>query len=182
MTFIHRGKVSRLPSLPDPLPPAVQAQFAEREKRLGRLLNLHFTLGHAPKLGAASMGMAVALRNETSVGRLCIEIAILRSAQHAEGHYEIQQHEPMLLAEGFSREKLDALREWKSSKLFDGKERALLGYVDEMCDRGNVSDVTFAALEKHFNPQEILELSFAVATYYGTALLMNALRIQLEKK
>jgi alkylhydroperoxidase family enzyme len=182
MAFVHRGKVSRLPSLPDPLPADVQAQFAERERRLGRLLNLHFTLGHALKLGAASMGMAVALRNETSVGRLWVEIAIVRAAQLAEGHYELQQHEPMLLAEGFPREKLDALRDWKASKLFDERERALLAYVDEMCDRGNVSDATFAAMERHFNAQQILELSFAAGTYYGTALVMNALQIQLERK
>ena len=33
----------------------------------------------------------------------------------------------------------------------------------------------------HFTPQEIMELSFAIGTYYGTALVMNALQIQLEK-
>ena len=65
--------------------------------------------------------------------------------------------------------------------LFDAKERALLAYTDETCDRGNVSDATFGAMEQHFTPQQITELSFAIGTYYGTALVMNALKIQLEK-
>ena len=176
-----RGKVSRLPPLPDPLPPDVQSLFAERLARMGRLLNIHSVFGHAPKISRASAQMAFALRNETLVPRLYVEIAIVRAAQNAQGHYELQQHEPMLLAEGFAREKLAALKDWKGSKLFDDRECALLAYTDETCDLGNVSDATFAAMTKHFTPQEITELSFAIGTYYGTALVMNALQIQLEK-
>ena len=181
MGFPARGKVSRLPPLPDPLPPDVEALFAERQAKMGRLLNIHYTFGHAPKLSKASAQMAYALRNETSVERVWIEIAIVRAAQHAKGEYELQQHNPMLLKEGFAREKLDALTEWQSSKLFDARERALLAYTDETCDCGNVSDATFKALSEHFTPQQIIELSFAIGTYYGTALVMNALKIQLEK-
>lgn len=181
MSFPSRGKVSRLPPLPDPLPADVEALFAERQAKMGRLLNIHYTFGHAPKLSRASAQMAYALRNETSVERLWIEIAIVRAAQHARGEYELQQHNPMLLKEGFGQEKLDALPRWQSSVLFDAKERALLAYTDETCDRGNVSDATFKAMEQHFTPQQITELSFAIGTYYGTALVMNALKIQLEK-
>ena len=181
MSFPSRGKVSRLPPLPDPLPPDVETLFAERQAKMGRLLNIHYTFGHAPKLSKASAHMAYALRNETSVPRLWIEIAIVRAAQHAKGEYELQQHLPMLLKEGFAQEKIDALPNWKSSKLFDDKERTLLAYTDETCDRGNVSDATFAAMKKHFTPQQITELSFAIGIYYGTALVMNALQIQLEK-
>jgi alkylhydroperoxidase family enzyme len=139
-------QVSRLPPLPDPLPAAVQELFAERIKRSGRILNIHHTFGHAPKLSWASMQMAMALRFETSTPRLYIEIAIVRAAQLARGVYELQQHKPMLLAEGFAPQKLDALETWRTSALFDEKERALLGYVDEMADHGNVADATFDAI------------------------------------
>ena len=146
-----------------------------------RLLNIHSVFGHAPKVSRASAQMAFALRNETAVPRLFVEIAIVRAAQNANGVYELQQHEPMLLAEGFAKEKLAALPDWRASQLFDGKERALLAYTDETCNLGNVSDAAFAAMVPHFTPQEIMELSFAIGTYYGTALVMNALQIQLEK-
>lgn len=175
-------QVSRLPPLPDPLPAAVQELFAERIKRSGRILNIHHTFGHAPKLSWASMQMAMALRFETSTPRLYIEIAIVRAAQLARGVYELQQHKPMLLAEGFTTAKLDALEQWRASALFDDKERALLSYVDEMADHGNVSDATFDAVGRFFTPTQIMELSFAVGSYYGTALIMNALQIKLESK
>jgi alkylhydroperoxidase family enzyme len=163
-------QVSRLPPLPDPLPAAVQELFAERIKRSGRILNIHHTFGHAPKLSWAS------------TPRLYIEIAIVRAAQLARGVYELQQHKPMLLAEGFAPQKLDALETWRTSALFDEKERALLGYVDEMADHGNVADATFDAIGRFFTPTQIMELSFAVGSYYGTALIMNALQIKLEPK
>ncbi|HWM46362.1 MAG TPA: carboxymuconolactone decarboxylase family protein [Xanthobacteraceae bacterium] len=174
------GRVSRLPPLPRPLPPEVEELFQDRLKRMGRILNIHHVFGHAPKLSRASAQMAYSLRNETSVARLYIEIAIVRAAQHAKGVYEVQQHAPMLLAEGFSREKLDALENWRTSGLFDEKERALLAYTDETCNCGDVSDATFAAMEQVFTPQQIMELTFAIGSYYGTALVMNALRIKLE--
>jgi alkylhydroperoxidase family enzyme len=86
----------------------------------------------------------------------------------------------MLLAAGFSAATLDALENWRTSSLFDEKERALLAYVDEMADHGNVADATFNALGRCFTPEQIMELSFAVGSYYGTALIMNALQIKLE--
>jgi alkylhydroperoxidase family enzyme len=173
-------RVSRLPPLPDPLPAAVQQLFAERLKKAGNILNVHHTFGHAPKLSAASAQMAMALRYETSVPRLLIELAIVRAAQLARGVYELKQHKPMLLNEGFAPAKFDALEGWRSSTMFDDKERALLAYCDEMADYGNVADATFATLEKFFTAEQIMELSFAFGTYYGTALIMNALRIKLE--
>ena len=175
-----REQVSRLPPLPDPLPAAVEELFAERIRRSGRILNIHHTFGHAPKLSWASMQMAMALRFETSTPRLYIEIAIVRAAQLARGVYELQQHKPMLLAEGFALAKLDALENWRASTLFDDKERALLAYVDQMADHGNVADQTFGTLRRFFMPTQIMELSFAVGSYYGTALIMNALQIKLE--
>jgi alkylhydroperoxidase family enzyme len=181
-TQISPRRVSRLPALPDPLPPEVQALFDERLKHTGRILNIHHTFGHAPKLSRASMMMALGLRANTAVPRRYIELAIVRAAQNARGKYELQQHKPMLLAQGYSPKKYHALAKWRSSKLFDDKERALLAYTDQVTKFGDVSDKTFKAMERHFSAPEIMELTFAIGNYYGTALIMNALKIKLEKK
>ena len=64
----------------------------------------------------------------------------------------------------------------------DDKERAILAYADQVCKLGNVSDKVFKALEQHFDARGIMEITFAIGSYYGTALIMNALKIKLEKK
>ena len=135
-TASAQRRVSRLPPLPDPLPQEVQELFEERLKRTGRILNIHHTFGHAPKLSRASMQMAMALRYETATPRLFLEIAIVRAAQIAKGIYELQQHKPMLLAEGYSKKKIASLKNWRTSKLFDDKERAILAYADQVLQTG----------------------------------------------
>jgi alkylhydroperoxidase family enzyme len=179
---VKQPRVSRLPPLPDPLPPDVAALFADRLAKMGRILNLHHVLAHAPKLSKASAQMAFALRYETSAPRIDIELAIVRAGMKANGKYEVQQHKPMLLAEGFSLRKYNALAKWRSSKLFDAKERAILAYTDQMSNKGNVSDKVFHDLQRHFDARKIMELTSAIATYYGISLLMNALNLKLEKK
>ena len=111
---VKQPRVSRLPPLPDPLPPDVAALFEERLKKMGRILNLHHVLAHAPKLSKASAQVAFALRYETSTRRLYIELAIVRAGMNANGKYEVQQHKPMLLAEGFPLRKFNALAKWRS--------------------------------------------------------------------
>jgi alkylhydroperoxidase family enzyme len=175
-------RVSRLPPLPDPLPPDVQELFAVRLRTMGRLLNLHQVLAHAPKLSKASAQMAYSLRYETSTPRIDIELAIVRAGMNANGKYEVQQHKPMLLAEGFGQRKYNALSKWRASRLFDTKERAILAYTDQMSNKGNVSDRTFKELARYFDARQIMELTCAIATYYGISLLMNALKLKLEKK
>ena len=160
----------------------MQTLFAERIKRSGRILNIHHTFGHAPKMSHASMQMAMALRFESATPRIYIELAIVRVAQNAKGKYELQQHLPMLMAEGYSKTKLAAVSKWRKSKLFDDKERAVLAYTDEVSKFGNVTDKTFKAMERNFTAQQIMELTFAIGSYYGTALMMNALKIKMEKQ
>ena len=56
----------------------------------------------------------------------------------------------------------------------------MLGYVEQMANGGNVDDPTFADLSRFFTPQQIIEISYAVGSYYSTGLLTKALKILVE--
>ena len=59
----------------------------------------------------------------------------------------------------------------------------LLGYVDEMADHGNVADATFDAVGRFFTPTANHGAAPSqFGSYYGTALIMNAMQIKLEPK
>ena len=51
-----------------------------------------------------------------------------------------------------------------------------------MSNKGNVSDKVFKELARHFDARQIMEMTSAIGSYYGTALIMNALKIRLEKE
>jgi 4-carboxymuconolactone decarboxylase len=173
-------KVSRLPPLPQPLDPILQQMFDKRRAQGGAIINLQLTTGHAPIFSRAAEAMAFTIRFDAKTPRRLRELIIMRTAQIVGSDYEINQHTPLIKMCGYSDAQIAALPTWKTSTLFDDQERAVLGYVEEMAHGGDVDDPTFAALEKFFSPQEIVEITYTVGSYYANGLLTKALRIQTE--
>jgi len=173
---------SRLPRIADPeSDPLLREQFAARRASGGRILNLHLTNAHSPALSKAQWGTISVIRTQTKPPQSLFELAILRTAQICECEYEVVQHIPMALRAGLTRAQIDAVAQWRGSSLFDERQRALLAWVEAMMtNKGDVDDATFDELARHFSPQEIVELTTTATLYYGTGLMMKALRIRLE--
>ncbi len=175
-------KVSRLPPLKLPLDPIVEKLFEETLSRGGHILNLHMTNAHAPRMSKAKRPLTHALRNDCDVARIYRELAICRTAQIVGCDYEVNHHLPLLVMAGATQEQADNLPNWFDNRhLYDEKQLAVLAMTEEMMNnRGEVSDATYAQVEKHFSPQEIVELLYNSTTYYGNGLFMKALRLQKD--
>ncbi len=176
------SQVSRLPPLSDPLSdPLLKEMFEDAIARGGQIINLHLTHAHAPKIGRASRTMAYTLRFDTEVPRLLRELTIIRVAQLLDAEYELNQHYRLGLAAGLSKEQIEMLPQWKTSTLFDERQRALLAYTEAVVTkRGEVDDATYAAFAKFFPPRQIVELTMTIGAYTSTALFTKALKIQVE--
>jgi len=173
-------KVSRLPPLPQPLDPILREMFDKRRAQGGAIINLQLATGHAPKFSRAAGDMAFTIRFDAKTPRRLLELTIMRTAQIVGSDYEINQHKPLMRMCGYSDAQVAALPAWKTSTLFDDKERAVLGYVEQMAHGGDVDDPTFASLQKFFTPQEIVEITYTVGSYYANGLLTKALKIEVE--
>ena len=97
--------------------------------------------------------------------------------------YERDHHEPLALKAGLTQQQLDALADWRKHQgLYTEQERALLAYVDGLgIERGNVDDQTFAAMEKHFSPQEIVEITYCATAYLANSIVVKAFRIERDQ-
>ena len=130
------------------------------------------------------MAAAPAATKDTSVSRLPAllrEMAILRIGQILNSEYELDQHVPLAKACGVTDAQIAALPNWRASALFDEKQRALLGYTEAVAlHGGEVDDATYAAFAKQFSPQEIVEITITIITYYGTGQLTKALKVKVE--
>jgi alkylhydroperoxidase family enzyme len=171
-------KVSRLPALTLPLDPIIKQMFDKRAAMGGAVINLSLVRAHAPKIARAAEVGAYAIRFDAMTPRKLRELAIYRTAEIVGSDYELNQHTPLMKMCGYSGEQIVQVATWQTSKLFDDKELALLGFVDQMAHGGNVDDATYANLAKF--PQEIVEISFTVANYYGTGLFTKSLKIEVE--
>ena len=174
-------KVSRLPPLPQPLDPIMQQMFDKRRAMGGAIINLQLVTGHAPKFSRAAAAMAFTIRFDAITPRRLLELVIMRTAEIVRSDYEINQHKPLMKLCGYSDAQIAAVASWRGSPLFDDKQRALLAYVEQMAQGGEVDDATFAALAQHFSPQEIVEITYTVGSYYANGLLTKALRIEIEQ-
>jgi alkylhydroperoxidase family enzyme len=173
--------VSRLPALPDPSDPYLEEMFAKIRAKGGAPLNIHLVQGFAPKLAKARLDMAYALRYDAVTPALLREMAILRTGQILHSAYELDQHIPLAKACGMTDAQIAALPNWRGSDLFDQKQRALLAYTEALDEHGgDVDDATYDAFAAYFSPQEIVEITITVVTYYGTGQLTKALRVKPE--
>ena len=60
--------------------------------------------------------------------------------------------------------RLDALEEYRTSPLFDARQRAALDFASELTERKRVGPETFAALSRHYSEREICDIVWLVSS------------------
>jgi alkylhydroperoxidase family enzyme len=118
---------------------------------------------------------------DRAIPRYFVELALVRTGFAAGSQFVFSQHCKGARAAGISAEKVVAIPHWGASDLFDGKERAVLTYVDELVlSHGRVQDGTFDALKAHFSDEAILELTYISLLYLAYAIFTKALRLEYD--
>ncbi len=172
--------MARLPLLG--LEPAdeITAAVFETFRQEGRdPIALYRVLAHSPPMLRAYAGLARGLRYDATTPRALRELMILRTAQLTGSDYEWAHHRAMAAANGVPDEQVDALAAWRSSTLFDGRERAALRCVEEIHDVA-LSDEAFAELERELGAPATIELVLLAAFYEAVARLIQALGLEVE--
>lgn len=83
-------------------------------------------------------------------------------------------------ADGESEARLYSLNAWRESSLYTDAERAALGLCEAMTrlDHGHVPDAVWEDAAEHFDPDELAQLVFAIASINTWNRLMIAARAQ----
>jgi alkylhydroperoxidase family enzyme len=111
------------------------------------------------------------------------ELGQTRAGWLVGSQFVFSQHCKACRAYGFSEEKIEALKAWSTSDLFDEKERALLAYTDALVQGfGRVDDGLFDVLHEHFSDEEILEFTYITMTYAMHAVMSVALRVEFDDR
>lgn len=173
--------MSRLPLVPmQPEDPALKAMFAEVRARGIEVPNVYRTLGHAPAMLRAWLDMAWPIRLNAKTSRALRELVILRAAQAAGIEYEWVHHVQMALAAGVSQARIDALKNWPASPLFDEAERAALRMADEVTRGPGASADSMAELARHYRPDEQVELVLTASFYACVGRFLTSFAVELE--
>jgi len=140
------------------------------------------TFAHHPALAKAFLRFNVHLLMSSTLPARIRELAILRVAHRRDCAYEWTHHIDLAKGEGITDDEIAAVRfhAGEDAGIFDAFERTVLTGVDELVDKSELSDQTWAALGERLDDQQRMDFVFTVGCYTLLAMAFNTFGIQLE--
>jgi alkylhydroperoxidase family enzyme len=111
------------------------------------------------------------------------ELGQTRAGWLVGSQFVFSQHCKSCRALGYSDEKIEALKAWQVSELFDPLERALLAFTDALVlGFGRVDDAVFDAMKEQLSDEAILEFAYITMMYTMHAVLSRALQLEYDNR
>jgi 4-carboxymuconolactone decarboxylase len=145
-------------------------------------LNLFRLLAHAPTVFAGWAQMVDEILDSPTFTPRLRELIILRVAHLQHTPYELSQHTDLARAAGLTQRQLDAIVDAGDTDTaeFSPTERTVLAAVTELCTTRHLRDDSFAAVQAALGDEATTELLMIVGCYYGLALLLNAVDLDVD--
>ena len=112
------------------------------------------------------------------------ELGQTRAGWLVGSQFVFSQHCKSCRALGYSEEKIEALKAWQVSDIFDPLERALLAYTDALVlGFGRVDDAVFDAMRAGgLDDEAILEFTYITMMYTMHAVISKALHLEYDDR
>ena len=139
--------------------------------------NVLSTLVRHPKLTRAFLRFSSYLLYGSTLPPRIREQVILRVAHRRGCAYEWSHHVDIGKDVGLSDADIEAVQSGNPSDEFD---RAVLAAVDELDEKTNLSDQTWAALGERLDEHQRMDLIFTTGGYIALAMALNTFGVEVE--
>ncbi|MBW0017317.1 MAG: carboxymuconolactone decarboxylase family protein [Mycobacterium sp.] len=176
----------RLPPLPadqwdDAVHQALAGMLPEERRNPRDASNVLATMVNHPALTKAFLRFNVHLLYSSTLPPRLRELAILRVAHRRGCTYEWTHHVDLAKREGITDEEIDAVsRPAGADDQFDEFERAVVNGVDELDEKSQLSDGTWATLGKRMDDRQRMDYVFTVGSYIMLAMALNTFGVEVE--
>ncbi len=138
------------------------------------------------QLAPANLKAMIALSmsvKQSSLGPRLVELVNLRVSQINGCGVCVDMHWRDLIKQEADPRHLNAIAGWREAPFFSARERAALGWAEAVnaLPQRDDTDAAYAELEKHFSPNEIAELGYAISVIKGWNMLNLSLRTQIPE-
>jgi len=162
-------------------PSAAPESVREIMARLPVQLNVFRMMANAETCFRPLLQLGTAILGRLALAPTLRELLILLVGKRSPAPYEWTQHVPIARAVGVSEAQIAAIERGDlEAACFDARERAALRAGAELLIAPKLSDATFAELEKHFPPREIVELLVTVGYYMMVARLLESTAVDID--
>jgi alkylhydroperoxidase family enzyme len=142
--------------------------------------NYEAVLAHAPDILEHSVrGFYLKQTKARKLSLRFMELSITRVGWDCGCRWMFSEHSKILRGLGYAEAALAAIPNWQIVDLFDPAERAVLAYADCIAlDHGRTPDALFAELQRHFDAEQLVELTYIVSMFMMNAGMIRALRLE----
>ncbi len=145
-----------------------------------RVINIFRTLAHAPKaLTRFQQWGAYVLSRRNSLPEREREIVILRTGFLCKSGYEWTQHVTIAKRSGVTDDEIARIKKGADAG-WSPADAALIRASDELHKDQFVTDATWAALGKHFDQKQCMDVVFTAAQYTQVSMFLNTFGVQLD--
>jgi 4-carboxymuconolactone decarboxylase len=138
-------------------------------------------LMHSPQMMTQARAMGDYLRYKPAIGTVLSELAILVTAREWTQDYEWYVHYPIALKVGIKAAVADAIAEGRRPEGMSEDEEIVYEYTVELQRNKQVSDRSFACVEKRFGKQGVVDLTGICGYYTLLAMELNAAQYDIPK-
>ncbi|MGC2656312.1 MAG: carboxymuconolactone decarboxylase family protein [Mycobacterium sp.] len=154
------------------------ADFLPEERRNARDAgNILATLARHPELCRAFLRFSGYLLTRSTLSPRLRELVILRVAHRRNCAYEWNHHVNIGKRVGLSDADIAAAQTGDAADEF---YRVVLGAVDELDGKTNLSDQTWTALGERLDEKQLMDLIFTVGGYTALAMGLNTFGVEVE--
>jgi 4-carboxymuconolactone decarboxylase len=156
---------------------AVSVMLPEERRNPADAGNVLSTLVRHPKLTRAYLKFSTYLLYGSTLPPRIREQIILRVAHRRGCAYEWAHHVEIGKEAGLSNADIEAAQTGQSKDAFDS---ALMNAVDELDEKTNISDRTWAVLGERLDEQQRMDLVFTTGNYIALAMALNTFGVEVE--
>ena len=147
------------------------------EARLGQVPNMYRTFAHAPKVLAAAVAMAQAVRSDLPAK--VRELAYLKIVQLTDCHVCRHYHEALGRKAGLTEEQIRDLDRFEASDAYSEAERDVLRFAEQWSADGRVSEDVLDRLKRLLSHEHLVILAATVAQANFTTRFNNVFGVEL---
>lgn len=139
--------------------------FWNQRRKYGQVLGPALVWARVPRLFLAVAALQGALdRRRSPLGAVLRSLVTVRVSQINHCGFCMDLNSAVLAKRAGAMDKVAALEGWRSSSLFDARERAVLDYAEAVTRPDQrVTDAQIAELRRHFDDNAIVELTGLIA-------------------
>lgn len=162
--------------------PKTRELFESWEANGVQVLNLYRVIAKTPEIAKQFMRLGNRILTKGKLPPKLRELAILLVGQLAQAPYEFTKHIKIGIAAGLRPEQVDVIPFWRSAKVYDPAERAVLRFTDEVSRGYRASDEAFADLKAHLSEEQITELAIVIGYYEMVCRVLESLQVETESE